>query len=48
MIVQKCLIRSNRRRKGETLGEKGEGIKPLSIPKGNHKVPPNLILSYYA
>jgi hypothetical protein len=27
---------------------KGEGIKPLFIPKGNPRVPLNLILFYYA
>jgi hypothetical protein len=27
---------------------KNEGIKPLSIPKGNPRVPLNLVLFYYA
>jgi hypothetical protein len=27
---------------------KGEGIKPLTIPKGNPRVPLNLVLFYYA
>jgi hypothetical protein len=38
-IIKECKFIQN---------SKGEGIKPLSIPKGNPRVPLNLVLFYYA
>jgi hypothetical protein len=38
-IIKECKFIKN---------SKGEGIKPLSIPKGNPRVPLNLVLFYYA
>jgi hypothetical protein len=38
-IIKECKFIKN---------SKDEGIKPLSIPKGNPRVPLNLVLFYYA
>jgi hypothetical protein len=38
-IIKECKFIQN---------SKGEGIKPLSIPKRNPRVPLNLVLFYYA
>ena len=38
-IIKVCMFFQN---------PKGEGIKPLSIPKGNPRVPLNLVLFYCA
>jgi hypothetical protein len=38
-IIKECRFIQN---------SKGEGIKPLSIPKGNPRVPLNLVVFYHA